>query len=138
MKKQLASRRLLMWVMVHLSISGVLSKSNHTTTTTSLLCDGSVEDCLNVHHLDSQLPTISSSHSAESSLEKNAPKINLRLDVQLMPLIPPPLRVPAVIMLVMGPNLVRVHSADVLIHIPTTGVAIKISYDRHKLFMYYF
>ena len=62
MKKQLASRRLLMWVMVHLRISGVLSKSNHTTTTTSLLCDGSVEDCLNVHHLDSQLPTISSTH----------------------------------------------------------------------------
>lgn len=63
MKKQLASRRLLMWVMVHLSISGVLSKSNHTTTTTSLLCDGSVEDCLNVVHLDSELlPTISSSH----------------------------------------------------------------------------
>ncbi|KAG4922751.1 hypothetical protein HKD37_18G052156 [Glycine soja] len=60
MKKQLASRRFLMWVMVHLSISGVLSKSNHTTT--SLLCDGSVEDCLHVHHLDSQLPTISSSH----------------------------------------------------------------------------
>ncbi|KAG4937505.1 hypothetical protein JHK85_052424 [Glycine max] len=42
--------------------SRVLSKSNHTTTTTSLLCDGSVEDCLNVHHLDSQLPTISSTH----------------------------------------------------------------------------
>ncbi|RZB53900.1 uncharacterized protein LOC114395833 [Glycine soja] len=60
MKKQLASRRLLMWVMVHLSISGVLSKSNHTTT--SVVCDGSVEDCLNVHHLDSQLPTISSTH----------------------------------------------------------------------------
>ncbi|KAH1156345.1 hypothetical protein GLYMA_18G269800v4 [Glycine max] len=71
MKKQLASRRLLMWVMVHLSISGVLSKSNHTTT--SVLCDGSVEDCLHVHHLDSQLPTISSSHFRRILAEGSCP-----------------------------------------------------------------
>ncbi|KAG4378096.1 hypothetical protein GLYMA_18G270051v4 [Glycine max] len=71
MKKQLASRRFLMWVMVHLSISGVLSKSNHTTT--SLVCDGSVENCLIVHHLDSQLPTISSSHFRRILAEGSCP-----------------------------------------------------------------
>uniref|UniRef100_K7MV01 Uncharacterized protein n=1 Tax=Glycine max TaxID=3847 RepID=K7MV01_SOYBN len=41
---------------------------------------------------------------------------------------PPPVRVPAVIMLVMGPNLIRLYPAHVLIHMPTTGVAIKTSY----------
>ncbi|KAG5001211.1 hypothetical protein JHK87_022283 [Glycine soja] len=62
MKKQ-ASSTFLMWVMVislhaHLIIAAV-SKSNGTIS----VCDGSVEDCLNVVHLDSELlPTISSSH----------------------------------------------------------------------------
>ncbi|KAH1156354.1 hypothetical protein GLYMA_18G270300v4 [Glycine max] len=61
MKKQ-ASTFFLMWLMVislqtHITIAA-LSKSNGTIS----LCDGSVEDCLNVDHLDSQLPTISSSH----------------------------------------------------------------------------
>ncbi|CAJ1834192.1 unnamed protein product [Sphenostylis stenocarpa] len=53
--------RLVMWVMViYLSIAAVSVMSNSNGTTP--LCDGSVEDCLNVHHLDSQLPTVSSSH----------------------------------------------------------------------------
>lgn len=61
MKKRASTILLLMWVMViyHCvaAVSG-MSKSNVTTS----LCDGSVEDCLNAIHLDSQLPTISSSH----------------------------------------------------------------------------
>ncbi|XP_047162688.1 uncharacterized protein LOC124832514 [Vigna umbellata] len=62
MKKQ-ASSRLLMWVMiclqVYLIIAAVsLSESNDSTS----VCNGSVEDCLRLHHLDSQLPTVSSSH----------------------------------------------------------------------------
>ncbi|XP_027930150.1 uncharacterized protein LOC114186294 [Vigna unguiculata] len=59
MKKQ-GSTRFLMWVMicvhVYLVIAAVsLSESNDSTS----VCNGSVEDC---HHLDSQLPTVSSSH----------------------------------------------------------------------------
>lgn len=46
------------WLHAHVSIGAMSSsKSNDTTS----VCDGSVEDCLIVHHnLDSQLPTISS------------------------------------------------------------------------------
>ncbi|QCE12701.1 hypothetical protein DEO72_LG10g3949 [Vigna unguiculata] len=62
MKKQ-GSTRFLMWVMicvhVYLVIAAVsLSESNDSTS----VCNGSVEDCLTLHHLDSQLPTVSSSH----------------------------------------------------------------------------
>ncbi|XP_020233055.1 uncharacterized protein LOC109813301 [Cajanus cajan] len=61
MKKR-TSTVFLMWVMgiclhAHISIAAV-SKSNGTTAH----CDGSVEECLIVHHMDSQLPTISSSN----------------------------------------------------------------------------
>ncbi|XP_047152349.1 uncharacterized protein LOC124824033 [Vigna umbellata] len=62
MKKQ-ASTRFLMYVMISLHIYLInaavsLSESNDSTS----VCNGSVEDCLSVHHLDSQLPTVSSSH----------------------------------------------------------------------------
>ncbi|XP_014497545.1 uncharacterized protein LOC106759047 [Vigna radiata var. radiata] len=62
MKKK-ASTRLLMWVMIclnaYLIIAAVsLLESNDSTS----VCNGSVEDCLRLHHLDSQLPTVSSSH----------------------------------------------------------------------------
>ncbi|BAT83261.1 hypothetical protein VIGAN_04038600 [Vigna angularis var. angularis] len=71
MKRQ-ASTRLLMWVMiclqVYLIIAAVsLSESNDSTS----VCNGSVEDCLRLHHLDSQLPTVSSSHFQRMLAEAN-------------------------------------------------------------------
>ncbi|KAL2329828.1 hypothetical protein Fmac_017409 [Flemingia macrophylla] len=70
-----ASTPFLMWLVVillhahlHLSIEAV-SKSNDSTSE----CDGSVEECLNlnIHHLDSQLPTISTSHLSRILAEAN-------------------------------------------------------------------
>lgn len=50
---------MVIWLHAHVSIGAMSSKANDTIS----LCDGSVEDCLIVHHhLDSPLPTISSSH----------------------------------------------------------------------------
>ncbi|WVZ05872.1 hypothetical protein V8G54_019218 [Vigna mungo] len=74
MKKQ-ASTRLLMWVMIclhaYLIIAAVsLSESNDSTS----VCNGSVEDCLRLHHLDSQLPTVSSSHFQRMLAEDNGRK----------------------------------------------------------------
>ncbi|BAT83258.1 hypothetical protein VIGAN_04038300 [Vigna angularis var. angularis] len=73
MKKQ-ASTRLLMWVMiclqVYLIIAAVsLSESNDSTS----VCNGSLEDCLRLYHLDSQLPTVSSSHFQRMLAEANRP-----------------------------------------------------------------
>ncbi|KAL2329832.1 hypothetical protein Fmac_017413 [Flemingia macrophylla] len=52
---------MVIWFDAHLSIAQVLEWESNGTTSE---CDGSVEECLNlnIHHLDSQLPTISTSH----------------------------------------------------------------------------
>ncbi|KAK7374635.1 hypothetical protein VNO80_08072 [Phaseolus coccineus] len=53
-----------MWLLIFLvqaflSISD-LAKTNDTTS----VCDGSLQECLNARHLDTQFPTVSSSHFA--------------------------------------------------------------------------
>ncbi|XP_022635267.1 uncharacterized protein LOC111241467 [Vigna radiata var. radiata] len=64
-----------MWIMIclhaYLIIAAVsLSESNDSSS----VCNGSVEDCLRLHHLDSQLPTVSSSHFQRMLAEANGRK----------------------------------------------------------------
>ncbi|KAL9297292.1 hypothetical protein ACSQ67_023188 [Phaseolus vulgaris] len=66
--KKLSSTPFLIWVMVitlhaHLSIAAV-SNANDSTP----LCDGSLQDCLIFHQLDSEFPTITTTMVAKSSL----------------------------------------------------------------------
>ncbi|XP_027928206.1 uncharacterized protein LOC114184968 [Vigna unguiculata] len=81
MKKRGSTIPLVMWILVIYHCVAAVSVMSMSNVTTSL-CDGSLEDCLNVIHLDSQLPTISSSHfrrilaQADDPVTKNTPNPN--------------------------------------------------------------
>ncbi|BAT83254.1 hypothetical protein VIGAN_04037800 [Vigna angularis var. angularis] len=57
---------LIILVQAYLSIS-VLAKTKDTTS----VCDGSLQECLNARHRDSEFPTIAASHLARMLVESN-------------------------------------------------------------------
>ncbi|WVZ05083.1 hypothetical protein V8G54_018429 [Vigna mungo] len=58
---------LIIFVNAYLSFSGP-AKTNDTTS----VCDGSLQECLNARHLDSEFPTIAASHIARMLGEINS------------------------------------------------------------------
>ncbi|KAL2329831.1 hypothetical protein Fmac_017412 [Flemingia macrophylla] len=69
---------MVIWFDAHLSIAQVFEWESNGTTS---WCDGSVEECLinlNIHHLDSQLPTISTSHLSRILADKTDKYSSLR------------------------------------------------------------
>ncbi|KAK7394388.1 hypothetical protein VNO78_14915 [Psophocarpus tetragonolobus] len=57
---------LVMVIWLHANVSNIAAVSKWNDT-----CDGSVEECLNVHNLESQLPTVSSSHLGRMLAQTN-------------------------------------------------------------------